>query len=495
MSSAPGESDGLVLDERRERGRQIAASGGLVHMIDDLNYAVDSPDRRYELLNTSHGPVCSCPDHMEGGNRCEHMWAASIAYADGMRAGRGRLIAEAGNQIHRVDELTCLVDSQNSGEQYVVSRLGDRYTCTCPDYELRKSDCKHVYAVEFRYALRRAAEERRTELRAAAAGACPECGSKNAKKGGVRHNKNRDVQMYVCRDCGRKFSGEPGFGKMHASPEVITKVMQLFFSGSSHRGIRDFLRLENVRFSHVSVGNWIDKYVALTESLVRFMKPMVGERRHADEVIISVRGREKCVFFLMDNATRFILAQEVAASKNSHNARGLLRAGIEKSGKVPLAFVSDGLPAYKNAHKAEHAPKVPQDKESTHISDTHIRNEFDNNNIQERLNGEYRHREKTLRGIQKEDSAFIRGFPIHHNYVRSHEGLDGKTPADLAGIDIEGPDKWKVIIHNAALLAIEEARRARAKNPKAPRRRRAGSAKNPGRGARAGDPKGSGAKP
>ena len=39
---------------------------------------------------------------------------------------------------------------------------------------------------------------------------------------------------------------------------------------------------------------------------------------------------------------------------------------------------------------------------------------------------------------------------IHHNYIRPHQGLDGDTPADRAGIRIEGNNKWFTIIQNAA---------------------------------------------
>jgi hypothetical protein len=31
---------------------------------------------------------------------------------------------------------------------------------------------------------------------------------------------------------------------------------------------------------------------------------------------------------------------------------------------------------------------------------------------------------------------------MHHNYMRSHEGLDGKTPAEACGIKIVGENKW-----------------------------------------------------
>ncbi|MGA2784269.1 MAG: hypothetical protein ABSF09_06200 [Candidatus Bathyarchaeia archaeon] len=38
---------------------------------------------------------------------------------------------------------------------------------------------------------------------------------------------------------------------------------------------------------------------------------------------------------------------------------------------------------------------------------------------------------------------------IFHNYVRPHMALEGKTPADVAGIEIRGQNKWITIIQTA----------------------------------------------
>jgi len=43
-----------------------------------------------------------------------------------------------------------------------------------------------------------------------------------------------------------------------------------------------------------------------------------------------------------------------------------------------------------------------------------------------------------------------RGYQLFHNYIRPHQGLEGKTPSDKAGIKIEGDNKWKTIIENAS---------------------------------------------
>jgi hypothetical protein len=46
-------------------------------------------------------------------------------------------------------------------------------------------------------------------------------------------------------------------------------------------------------------------------------------------------------------------------------------------------------------------------------------------------------------------SPIFKGYQIYHNYIRQHEGLNGKTPAEAANIHIDGANKWMTIIQNA----------------------------------------------
>jgi hypothetical protein len=45
---------------------------------------------------------------------------------------------------------------------------------------------------------------------------------------------------------------------------------------------------------------------------------------------------------------------------------------------------------------------------------------------------------------------FLQGYQLFHNYFRPHEALNGKTPAEACGIQIEGKNKWKTLIQNAS---------------------------------------------
>jgi hypothetical protein len=52
------------------------------------------------------------------------------------------------------------------------------------------------------------------------------------------------------------------------------------------------------------------------------------------------------------------------------------------------------------------------------------------NNKMERMNGEIRDREKTMRGLKKDATAILQGYQLCHSYIRTHEALDGKTPSE-----------------------------------------------------------------
>lgn len=66
------------------------------------------------------------------------------------------------------------------------------------------------------------------------------------------------------------------------------------------------------------------------------------------------------------------------------------------------------------------------------------------------MNGEIRDREKVMRGLKKMDSPILIGYQLFHNYIRKHQGLDGMTPSEKAGIKVEGENRWLTLIQNAS---------------------------------------------
>jgi transposase-like protein len=319
--------------------------------------------------------------------------------------------------------------------------------CQCPDHIYRGVKCKHIFAVEFSASIRQEVQIRRIEPEVTAQ-ACRYCGSNQIVHAGIRHNKNGDLQKYLCRSCGHYFTINLGFEKMRATPQVITSAMQLYFTGESLRNVQKFLKLQGVKVSHVAILKWIRKYVALMNKYLEKIKPQVSDTWRADELWVKIKGDMKYLFALMDDETRFWIAQEIADSKYSHDARTLFRAGLKVAGKRPLTLITDGLKSYQEAYKKEFwTQHNPRTKHIRHIT---IRGDR-NNNKMERMNGEIRDREKTMRGLKTVDTPILTGYQLFHNYIRTHEGLNGKTPAEACGIKIEGKNKWITIIQNASM--------------------------------------------
>lgn len=150
----------------------------------------------------------------------------------------------------------------------------------------------------------------------------------------------------------------------------------------------------------------------------------------------------------MDDETRYWIAQEVADTKEKHNPRGLFAQGKEIAGKRPVRLITDSMHSYHLAFKKEFYSRVGHRAE--HIKDIAFNGKVHHNQPMERLNGEIRDREKTMRGLKVKDTPILPGMQIYHNFIREHEGLDGRTPSEACGIEIKGENKWRTLIENAS---------------------------------------------
>jgi len=350
------------------------------------------------------------------------------------------------NNIRGVDGFSYRVLSQSGNGSYTVSNVDGEWVCECPDHKFRGLKCKHAWAVEFSIKLREEVQKD-SVIQEIIISKCVYCQSQNIKKNGVRHNKSGDIQRFICENCGKTFSINIGFERMKHNPKAITTALQLYFSGESLRNTMKSLRLLGVEVSHKTVYMWIKKYIGLMEHYIEKLRPKVSDTWRADELWMKFKGDMKYVFAIMDDETRFWIAQEVAETKFKHDARKLFQLGKKVTGKKPMTIITDGLPAYNDAYKKEF--RTLRKPRTEHVRHIKLKGDM-NNNKMERLNGEIRDREKVMRGLKKKDTPILKGYQIYHNYIREHEGLDGKTPAEACGITIEGKNKWLTLIQNAS---------------------------------------------
>ncbi len=277
-----------------------------------------------------------------------------------------------------MDDGSYYVHSQFGDWEYHVVSTESAWVCTCPDCVYRNLKCKHVFAVEFSQKVRQAVRSD-IVIEPVSVSGCDFCHSKNLKKYGVRPTKFGGVQRFVCADCHRTFSVNLGFERMKHNPKAITMAMQLYFNGESLRNTSDSLKLLGADVSYQTVWNWIQKYVGLMDRYLDKITPNVSDTWRADEVYVKFKGNRKYVFAMMDDETRFWIAQMVSDHKENTNAVQLFKKSREATGKEPKILITDALGSYKMASEFEF-------KQTKHIREIAIDGKV-HNNIYDALKG------------------------------------------------------------------------------------------------------------
>jgi transposase-like protein len=336
------------------------------------------------------------------------------------------------------------------------------WTCSCPDHQTRNVICKHIHAVQLSIKIAGDVKEHSTPAHIEETEqkiVCPFCKSVNVGKWGNRKTRFGTVQRYSCQDCNHTFVIDKGFCRMKNSPKTITLALDLYFKGVSLRKIADHLtQFENVTVNQGTILRWIRKYLKQLSQYAEKYKADVGNIWHCDEttVFIKKEGEKKYyewIWNLMDSKTRYLLACQITETRYVKDARKPLKTAKEVANKLPDAIVTDGLPAYREAIKAEFYGL------NERVQNPHVRlKDFEtkpNNNILERLNGTFRERTKVMRSLDTSIGAgeFVAGMQTYYNYIRPHQGINGMTPAQMANIPINlMGNRWEMMIGLAATI-------------------------------------------
>ena len=376
------------------------------------------------------------------------------------REMRGLQIAQLKDQIQRIDDGTYKVSSQSGNGKYDILSTERGWTCSCPDHQFRQVCCKHIHAVEISRKMREAVQESVT-VREVDLNRCKFCDSPDITRKGVRKLKKGTFQQFRCHDCRRRFTHNLGFERKRATPEQITMAVDLMFSGLSSRKTAKSIRMTGADASHVTVQNWAREYSDLMDRFMDSITPQVGGQWRTDEIFLMIMGNRRYLFAMLDSDTRYWLAKMVAEHKGNDDVAPLFRKAREVAGKVPERLISDGAANFGHAHRKQYAPKNFLHKDSEHVRHIHMAGDMNNNQMESFNGNTVRLREEATRGLKREDSAILTGLRLYHNHVRPHQGLPGKTtPGEAAGIRIEGDNKWKTMIQNAAKQRDAENKRA-----------------------------------
>ena len=379
-----------------------------------------------------------------------------------LRKTKAEVMLKDGVEPIEVKEDIYNVPSQSSGRTYTVITEGvddwKDWNCSCPDHEYRHVLCKHIWAVHIWLGIKETMLEHKTLDEV---DRCKHCNSTDIIKNGTRKNKLEVKTRYLCKDCNRTFVLETSdaFWHMKFDADTVTLCLDLYFKGFSFRKVQEHLQqFHGIDLYYSTVSRWIKKYVEIINEYVETLEPDVGHVWQADEMMIRAKdgqqiqegGKWNWLWNVMDRDTRFLLANLVTKRRSIREARKVFRSAKEQAKARPRVMITDGLWSYKGAFNKEfYSIKGPRPRLERFAGPN---KEIHNNKI-ERLNGTIREREKVMRGTKDTETAQVLadGFRHYYNFIRPHQALSGKTPAEMAGLDLElGDNKWLSLIKKSA---------------------------------------------
>ena len=280
---------------------------------------------------------------------------------------------------------------------------------------------------------------------------CPACASEDVVKNGQRNG----YQRFMCRACSKHFrtTGE-AHGRQYPA-EVIGAALDMYFSGVSYKQIAEHIeKVHNLpEPSKSTVWAWVHGYTAEAQETMDAPEhtPEVGDHWVADEMQLKVGGERYWHWNVMDAKTRYLLASHLSKGRGLSDAIKVMEQAVEEAGgKLPKTVTTDGLGSYIQAIGIV----MPN---TEHIVAQGIYEEV-NNNLSERMQGTFRDRTKTLRGLQGRASGqrYLDGFVLDYNLFRKHEALGGRTPGEVA--QVRAPyHEWADVTRDNIQQALQDA--------------------------------------
>jgi putative transposase len=265
---------------------------------------------------------------------------------------------------------------------------------------------------------------------------CKFCSSANV----VRNGKRKGTQYWLCKDCGHGFVANNALPRDRYPLAVAARAVSDYYSGKSLTGIREGIKQDyGLEPADSSVYNWLRTLTAIGLSEAKKYSPKVGDRWVIDETVISLKDNRKYwLINIIDSDTRFLLAHKLSPNRSMKDIITVIRAARDKAKNDPTQIVSDGWRAYPDAVEQVFGA------DCKHLLGTPFEHGKLSTALIERWHGFLKDRLKPQRGMDKAETGHIQlileGIVFYYNYLRPHEGLNGRTPAEVAKINFPYKD-------------------------------------------------------
>jgi transposase-like protein len=218
--------------------------------------------------------------------------------------------------------------------------------------------------------------------------------------------------------------------------------------------------------SDSTVYGWLTRYTKEVIKEADKIHPQVGGQWVVDETVVHKnwggRKRKLWLIDIIDTDTRFLLATKLSRNRNKEDIRVLMEKAKEKAGKSPKEVWSDGWGGYRDGIELAFGA------ETKHVVTTPFGDADSSSTLIERWHGTLKDRTKIMRGLKTKETAqlILDGWLIHYNYFRGHEGLDGKTPAEKARVQLPFKNWLDVVKVPQVRVVIPQARLLRTGLPR-----------------------------
>jgi len=273
---------------------------------------------------------------------------------------------------------------------------------------------------------------------------CPFCKKIDSVKAGLRKNKSGFVQRYFCNSCKRLFVDRKGFENVQTKPEIIVAALDLRAQGLSYGKIaKHLLQKYNVKISRSAILHWQNKFGEIIDDFTSSFQLSHSFNAHADEMFLREKGQrgENFLFYwdCIDYDSKFLMGDHISYERNETEGRKFMEKVKQNIVKPPEIIHTD--------NSYDYPPAIRKTFGRGKVKHEHFpawKHKFKNNPI-ERYHNTVRENYKVMRKFVNIKTAhnFLKFFKNYYNFLRPHQTLNWKTPAETAGF---GKWNWYSLI-------------------------------------------------
>lgn len=265
----------------------------------------------------------------------------------------------------------------------------------------------------------------------------------------VKYGTYKGTQLYWCKVCKRKFKADGTLFHMKTPANQVSSALSMYYEGMSIKAIRRQLQQDHANSpSTATIYEWIQKYTQYAIDSAKDYHPRVGDTWVADETVLEIDGQNVWFWDIIDEKTRFLLASHVSMTRTTGDAQALMEKAAQRAGKAPKVVITDKLKAYLDGIEMAFGADTEHRQGGPFVVG-------DDTQRIERFHGTLKARTKVMRGLKNIESAleFTDGWLVHYNYLRPHESLNDRTPAEVAGVAYPYKN-WADITHHVPSVKV-----------------------------------------